>query len=78
MTTKEESAIDQRVFETFAIFYPHEAAASNWPRFVAFVQQRHAEAHLPGPPPSEDEIRLALTQTLDADERARRDAEQLT
>jgi hypothetical protein len=73
MTPEEKTAIDQHVFETFAIFYPHEAAANDWPRFVLFIQKQAAKTNIP--PPSEDEIRFALAQTLDADERAKRDAE---
>lgn len=58
MTDKEKREADKWVFETFATIYPHEAAAVDWPRFVAFTQSKN-------PAIPEEEIRRLLKETAE-------------
>lgn len=51
-----EAEAEKWAFETFARIYPHEAAELDWPRFVAFTQDK-------APGITEEQIRICLAET---------------
>ena len=49
-------SMETKVFDIFATFHPHEAAALDWPRFVDLYRRRT------GSQETEEEIRAALAE----------------